>query len=151
MQIAWGRVKNSIVPTLNGSLSTEIKPTAPPQKPLRRRFSAAEKLRIVREGDACPTGSIGAFLRREGIYSSQLYAWRKQRDQGELDPGVVRNREQTKSEAQSLARRVGELEREIRKLNRKLTRAELICDIQKKAAGLMGIELTSPETDENAE
>lgn len=95
--------------------------------------------------------SLGAFLRREGIYSSQLYAWRKQRDQGELDPDAQRTRAKEKSQAQTLERRVNELELENRKLKRKLARAELIGDIQKKFAGLLGIDLESRETNESAE
>jgi len=136
--------------TLNGSTSNEIKP-AEQQRPQRRRFSIADKLRIVQAADACPSGTIGAFLRREGIYSSQLYAWRKQRDQGDLEPGNARKRAQTKAQSQAAARRIAELERETRKLRRQLARAELISDIQKKFAGLMGIELMSPETNESAE
>jgi transposase len=146
-----GREKNHIVQTSNGSVSTEIKPAPASQKPKRRRFSSPDKLRIVREADACPAGTVGALLRREGIYSSQLYAWRKQRDQGELDPGVTRERAHAKDQTDALARRNDELERENRKLRRRLARAELISEIQKKAAGLMGIELTSPETDESSE
>jgi transposase-like protein len=49
--------------------------------------------------DGLPAGTIGAFLRREGIYSSQLYAWRKQRDAGEHDPRAVRKRARSKSES----------------------------------------------------
>jgi transposase len=143
--------RTSIMQTSNGAASTEIKATPTgPQRAQRRRFSASEKLRIVRDADACPGGTVGAFLRREGIYSSQLYAWRKQRDHGELDPVAARRRTQAKSEAQALARRNAELERENRKLRRRLARAELISDIQKKAAGLMGIDLMSPEVDEDA-
>jgi transposase len=55
------------------------------EKPKRRRFSVAEKSRIVREADACEAGTVGAYLRREGISSSQLYAWRRERDRGDLD------------------------------------------------------------------
>lgn len=130
----------------NGTVSSEIKP-AKFEKPQRRQFSTADKLRIVQSADACPTGTIGAFLRREGIYSSQLYAWRKQRDRGDLDAGVAHRRAQTKNEAQALTRRVGELEGENRKLRRQLARVELISEIQKKAAGLLGIELMSPENE----
>ena len=75
---------------------------------------------------------------------------KKQRDLGELDPGATRKRSQAKNAAQALARRNAELERENRKLRRRLARAELISDIQKKAAGLMGIDLMSPEVDEDA-
>jgi transposase len=135
----------------NGTISTEIKTTTSTQKPQRRRFSAADKLRIVREADALPAGTIGAFLRREGIYSSQLYAWRKQRDQGELDPNAVRQRAKNKMQADETVRRLKELERENRKLRRKLARAEMISEIQKKFAGLLGIDLESPETNESAE
>lgn len=137
--------------TSNGSTTTEIPTALSVKKPQRRRFTASEKLRIVRDADALPAGSVGAFLRREGIYSSQLYAWRKQRDQGALDPGAQRQRAQQQSQAQTLERRVTELERENRKLQRRLARAELIGDIQKKFAGLLGIDLESHETNENAE
>ena len=145
-----------IMPTFNGStsnesISNEIKPVADRERPQRRRFSIADKLRVVQAADLCPSGTIGAFLRREGIYSSQLCAWRKQRDHGELDPGAARKRAKVKSQAQASARRVSELERENRKLRRQLARAELISDIQKKFAGLMGIDLMSPETNESAE
>lgn len=135
----------------NGTISTEIKATSSTQKPQRRRFSAVDKLRIVREADALPAGTIGAFLRREGIYSSQLYAWRKQRDQGEFDPSAVRQRAKSKIQADESARRLKDLERENRKLRRQLARAEMISEIQKKIAGLLGIDLESPGTNESAE
>ena len=134
----------------NGSISSEIQAT-PIEKPRRRRFFVAEKLRIVQAADACKSGTLGAFLRREGIYSAQLYAWRKQRDRGELDLALAGKRAQVKTQAQAAQKRVAELERENRKLQRKLARAELINDIQKKIAGLLGIDLASPETNESAE
>jgi len=85
------------------------------------------------------------------IYSSQLYAWRKQRDDGDLDPSAVRQRATAKLQADKAAQRIKQLERETQKLRRQLARAELINDIQKKFAGLLGIDLESPETNENAE
>ena len=132
------------------STSSEIKPTLP-EKPQRRRFSTADRLRIVQAAEQCRPGTVGALLRREGIYSSQLYAWRKQRDQGELDPGAARKCAQAKSLVQTAQKRIAELERETRKLRRQLDRAELINDIQKKIAGLLGIDLASPEMNESAE
>lgn len=137
------------MPIRNGPPSNEIKPTV--QRPRRQRFSTADKVRILKAADDCASGMLGALMRREGIYSSQLYAWRKQRDRGELDAGAARKRAQAKSEAQSAAKRIAELERENRKMQRKLARAELLLDIQKKIAGLLGIDLASPETNENAE
>ncbi len=118
------------------------------ERPTRRRFSVEEKRRILNAADACAPGTLGALLRREGIYSSLLAAWRAQRDRGDFDAGVLRKRASRKSQDQALQRRNAELEHENRKLNRRLQRAELILDIQKKAAGLLGIELKSPETDE---
>ena len=119
-------------------------------RPKRRRFSIAEKRRIVAAADSCAPGTLGALLRREGIYSSLLSNWRKQRDQGDLDSATVRQRSKQKISDQALQRRNTELEIENRKLNRRLARAELILDIQKKAAGLLGIELKSPDANENA-
>jgi transposase-like protein len=118
-------------------------------RPKRRRFSIAEKRRIVAAADACAPGTLGALLRREGIYSSLLSSWRKQRDHGDFDSGTLRQRSAQKSADQTLQRRNDELEKENRKLNRRLQRAELILDIQKKAAGLLGIELRGPDANEN--
>src|SRR5712692_3500662 len=64
-----------------------------PEKAKRRRFSAAYKLRIVREADACgQDGELGALLRREGLYSSHLATWRRQRDEGSLASLAPRRR-----------------------------------------------------------
>jgi transposase len=120
-----------------------------PERPKRRKFSLAEKRRIVAAADACEPGTLGTLLRREGIYSSLLSTWRKQRDRGEFDVATLRKRSSQKSDAQTLQRRNAELEVENRKLNRRLQRAELILDIQKKAAGLLGIELKGPGANES--
>lgn len=119
------------------------------EKPKRRRFSVAEKLRILHEADRCAPGAVGACLRREGIYSSQLYAWRRERERGDLDAGALRKRARAREAERELAHRNGELEREIRGLQRKIARLELFEEIRKKAAGLLGLELKSPELDEN--
>lgn len=130
--------------------SREARPSAEvPERPKRRHFSLKEKRRILVAADACAPGTLGALLRREGIYSSLLAAWRAQRRRGELDAATPHKRTARKTEEQALKQRNAELERENRKLQRRLKRAELILDIQKKAAGLLGIELKSPETDEN--
>jgi transposase len=117
-------------------------------KPKRRRFSVDVKRRIVREADACAPGTLGAFIRREGIYSSQLATWRRERDRGEFDPGALRNRAARRHQEHSSQRRITELEREVRGLRRQLTRAESVLDIQKKVAGLLGIDLKSPNPTE---
>ena len=133
--------------TVNGPTSRSSRSSITPQtsevpeRPKRRRFSIAEKRRIVAAADACVPGTLGALLRREGIYSSLLARWRRQRNGGNFDAVVLRQRSSQKIEGQALQRRNAELEVENRKLNRRLQRAELILEIQKKAAGLLGIEL----------
>jgi transposase len=119
-----------------------------PEKPQRRRFSIEDKLRIVREAEACAPGTVGVVLRREGIYSSHLAAWRKARDRGDFDSGSLRNRAKRRGDDKASQHRIAELERENRKLNRRLERAEVILEIQKKAAGLLR-ELESPEQTES--
>lgn len=118
------------------------------EKPQRRQFTIAVKLRILREADACAPGTVGALLRREGIYSSHLAAWRQARDRGDFDVGVLRNRANRKAESKASLRRIAELEKENRRLHRRLERAELILEIQKKAQGLLR-DLESPEKTES--
>ena len=74
------RVKDSVVVEVANSADPEV-----PEKPRRRRFTAEYKLSIVAEADACDdSGGVGALLRREGLYSSHLSTWRRQRDEGQL-------------------------------------------------------------------
>jgi transposase len=116
------------------------------EKPKRRRFSAEYRLRIVREADACKEpGQIGALLRREGLYSSLLTAWRRQRDKEALE-GLRAKKRGPKSKA--VDPRVKRLERENARLKRKLEQAETIIDIQKKVAGILGIPLRTSEPGE---
>ena len=121
------------------------------ERPKRRRFSVAEKAGIVREADACEAGTVGVYLRREGIYSSQLYAWRRERDRGDLDPQALAMRKSKVAAEHELERRNHQLEVENRKLQRKIARFELIEDIRKKAAGLLNIEYKSPEFDDESD
>lgn len=117
------------------------------EKAKRRRFTADYKIRILREADACRgDGDIGALLRREGLYSSNLTAWRSQRDAIAREGLTARKRGR---KAKQIDPRVKELERENTQLKRKLKRAEMILDIQKKASELLGISLESPGSEEN--
>lgn len=117
-------------------------------RPTRRRISTAEKLRILKAVEAAAPGTQGAILRREGIFSSQLAVWRKKLERGDLDAANLRAREQNKGEAKAAACRVAELEGEVRKLRRRLERAELIGEIQKKASRLLGMDIESRESDD---
>jgi len=102
----------------------------------RRAFTVAEKLRILREAERCPEGELGALLRREGIYSSHLTNWRRERDRGQLAGSASRKRGPKVDEQ---ARRLAELERENARLAAKLRKADLIIDAQKKLLRVLGL------------
>ena len=112
----------------------------------RRRFSAAYRLGILKAVDACKKpGEVGALLRREGLYSSLLTNWRRQREAGALREMRARRRAPA---ARRVDPRVTELEAENRRLQRKLQRAETIITLQKKIAAILGIPLTPLDEDE---
>jgi transposase len=111
----------------------------------RRRFTAAEKLRIVREAAACTErGSIEALLRREGIYSSLLTAWRKQLALRGIE-GLTPRTPGRKPKLDAKDRRIAELEKKSARLEAKLSLAEKLIALQKKASELLGIELESED------
>jgi transposase-like protein len=115
-------------------------------KAKRKRFTAAEKLRILREVEACGgSGEIGALLRREGIYSSYLTTWRKQRELGELD-GLSPHKRGPKPNPEAIE--LAKLRREHERLQERMRRAELIIDVQKKVARMLGETIESPELDD---
>jgi transposase-like protein len=116
-------------------------------KATRRQFSAADKLRILQEADACTQpGQIGALLRREGIYSSHLTKWRQLRAQSQLQ-ALSPQRRGPKALADPLADELASLRRENARLQAQLSRAEMIIDLQKKLSLLLGLpapaEMTS--------
>lgn len=97
----------------------------------RRTFSNAEKLRILAAADACQApGDIGALLRREGIYSSHLATWRKQRQAAAASQVLERKRGPVDPTA-AQDRKVRDLEAEVARLRDKLAKADLIIDVQK--------------------
>jgi transposase-like protein len=113
----------------------------------RRRFTAEYKLRILHEADACKGhGELGALLRREGLYSSHLATWRRQRD--EIAKAGLKARKRG-PKGKVVDPRVKQLERENAGLKRRLARVELMLDIQKKASEMLGIPLNHPDNDEN--
>ena len=109
----------------------------------RRRFTAEYKLRILREVEACKgTGEIGALLRREGLYSSNLSKWRQQRERGELE-GLAEQRRGPKEAPQAVEN--ARLKRENERLREELRKAQLIIDVQKKVSQLLGVPLDDQE------
>ena len=114
----------------------EVKP-----KPGRRKFSAAYKLKILREADECREhGQIGALLRREGLYSAHLSDWRKQREEGIL-AGLSKPKGRPPESADKA--KIRELEKQVQIYQEKLRKAEFIIDVQKKISDLLDLE--SPE------
>ena len=106
----------------------------------RRRFTAKYKLSILAEVDACTKpGEIGALLRREGLYSSNIHAWQRQLREGALKGLSPKKRGRKKDEVNPLAKRVAELERDNTQLAKKLKQAETIIEVQKKISEILGI------------
>jgi transposase-like protein len=111
-------------------------------KATRRRFSAEYKLRILREAEACrQPGEIGALLRREGLYSSNVTTWRAQRERGELLGLTPKRRGPAPKAKNPLAPKVAALEREVAHQTARAERAEALVELQKKVAELLGTPL----------
>jgi len=106
------------------------------EKAKRRRFTAEYRLKIVRAAEACRgSGEIGALLRREGLFSSQLSTWRRQREEGALEGLRARKRG---PKAKAVDPRVRKLEQENTRLVRKLKKADAIIAFQKKCTSSWG-------------
>lgn len=115
-------------------------------KAQRRQYTAEYKLSILAQAEACSApGQRGALLRREGLYSSHLNTWRRQRDQGALSALGPRKRGPMVNPRSVFARRVAELEAENQKLRKRLQEAQVIIEFQKKVSDVLGIPLSSPE------
>jgi len=137
-------------PSRSGGASTGA-PAAPdpqvPEKPARRRFSAAYKLEVLKEADASTEpGQVGELLRRHGLYSSHLTTWRRERDLGALER-LDKKRGRKAKPRNPLAGRVAELERENRRLSRRLKQAEVVIEVQKKVSEILGIPLNTPDSE----
>jgi transposase len=114
-----------------------------PKPGKRRSFPVAEKLRIVREAAACTKrGDVEALLRREGIYSSLLTAWRKQLALHGSE-ALAGRKAGRKSKLDAKDRRIAELEKRAARLEAKLSLAEKLIDLQKKVSAILGINLTT--------
>lgn len=106
----------------------------------RRNFTAKYKLRMLAEVDKCSEpGEVASLLRREGLYSSNLTCWRRQREEGMLHALQPKKRGRKEIEKNPLAPRVAQLEKENRKLKEKLHKAETIIEVQKKISEILGI------------
>lgn len=114
----------------------------------RRQYSSSEKRRILALADECTQpGEIGALLRREGIYSSHLSTWRRQRAAAERAALEPQKRGRKADPVLAEARHLEMLTRENERLRRKLAQAELIIDVQKKVATLLDLSMAPAPSD----
>jgi transposase len=130
-------------------MSQPAKPEPDPEvipKAERRQFSAEYKRRILQEHEACDElGEKGALLRREGLYSSHITTWRRQRERGELE-GLRAQKRGPKADPQ--AAEMVRLKRQNERLRKRLEQAELIIEVQKKVSQILGIPIAESEQDE---
>ena len=116
----------------------------------RRQFSAAYKLSVLAEADqASAPGAIGALLRREGLYSSQLTQWRRERDTGALE--ALSRRRGRKAKMTAEQKRIAGLEARNARLEHELSQAHTIIEVQKKLCTLLGLPTAAQETANGSE
>ncbi len=152
------RIPNDEIPAAAGAATEEgRRPTlvaapaaASPElsgRPHRRNFTAQYKLRILDEIDhaAGTVGAIGAILRREGIYSSSITEWRRLRAAGAFEALSSVKRGPKPAASNSLSAEFAQLQRDNKRLQQRLERAEAVIDIQQKVALLIGLPIESDE------
>jgi transposase-like protein len=121
-------------------------------KPKRRTYTAEYKQRILAEAEAAAAtrGGLGALLRREGLYSSLLTYWRRERADGILEALTPRKRG-PKSQRNPLEEENQKLRRQNARLSEDLRKAHIIIDVQKKVAALLGHPIPEPDPDPEKE
>ena len=133
-----------------GNAGTSLPPTPQPNpevvaKAKRRRFTADYKQSILEQADqATESGGIGALLRREGLFSSHLTTWRRERKAGVLQ-ALTPHKRGPKSKRNPLAEENQKLQRDNQRLAEQLRKAEIIIDVQKKVAALLGHPIVDPD------
>jgi transposase-like protein len=142
-----GNVTPTVPPPATKAPGAAPPPVADPEvtAPRRRTFTAEFKREVLAETDAAGPGEIGAILRRRGLYSSHLTEWRRQRDEGTLAGLAPKKRGRKAKAPNPLAAEVARLERELAKANARAKRAEVLVELQKKLAALLGEEIPSEE------
>ena len=129
----------------NGPLTTAVPDPEVRPRAKHRHFTAEYKKRILDEAATCTEpGQLGALLRREGLYSSLLTKWRQQQATAALE-GLQPKKRGPKADPQTLE--LARLQRENQRLQERLRKAELIIEVQKKVALLLGVPLETPPED----
>lgn len=135
-----------------GAAPTPSRPPVPDSeviaRPRRRTFTAEYKRSVLDQADAAQdSGSIGALLRREGLYSSHLTTWKRQRQKGEID-ALTPQKRGPKVVVSPLVKQNRQLQAANARLSKKLQNAELIIEVQKKVAALLGNPIPNIQIDE---
>ena len=150
MEMAKKQGSQASEPTGAAVRAADERTAVPPTKPTRRTYTAAYKAEILRQADAAlmsgEPGAVGALCRREGIYGSHLETWRAQRAAGEL-AGLAPKKRGPAATKNPLADEVARLKREKAALEEKLRKAEIVIDVQKKVAALLGETLPEVPSD----
>jgi transposase len=130
----------SLAPSLLLAQDVGVSPTRP-----RRRFTAAYKSQIIDAAAQCTKpGELGALLRREGLYSSHLTAWRAAARRGKL-AGLAQRRGPKPVAVDPSVKRIAALERQLRQVTARAERLALIVELQKKVAVLLGLALPASD------
>jgi transposase len=134
---------------LTGDIANPRTPRPNPEvvaRAKRRRFTGEYKQRILTAADAAKgTGEIGALLRREGLYSSLLATWRRERDEA-IRKGLQEQKRGPKPHADPRALELQKLERQNAELMEQLRKARIVIEVQKKVAAVLGRALPETET-----
>lgn len=118
-----------------------------PAKATRRQFSAKYKLMILEQAEACTEpGEVGRLLRREGLYTSHLAAWRKAQREGSLQALTPKKRGRKAAARNPLEPEVERLQRKVARLEEDLRKAHVILDVQGKVAGLLGLNFDTEKS-----
>jgi|SRR5580704_12011917 transposase len=111
----------------------------------RRTYTGEYKQKVLAEADAARgSGEIGAVLRRHGLYSSHLTKWRQERESGILE-GLTPQKRGPKSKVNPLSGEIQKLQRDNERLTDRLRKAEIVIDVQKKVAMLLGLPVVETE------
>lgn len=145
-----GRDRRAVQPGSASSMEGQTSRPDPEvvEKAKRRRFSAEYKLSIVRQAEACGPGELGALLRKEGLYFSNLSCWRRQIAEGQLAALSSRKRGRKGRPEDPVFKRITELERENERLRKRLQQAEDIIELQKKISDVLGITMRNLDGEE---
>ena len=122
-------------------------PEVPERSLGRRQFSAKYKAKVLAEYDTLPRSARGALLRREGLYSSLIVTWRRQRDQG-AEAALAKSAGRQKADPRD--REILRLKREVDRLGNELDKSRQVVEIQKKLSALLE-QLATDSTAENGE